>query len=212
MKWRPTKVDLNNHLYHPELDPNMELADQFVEDYISNLTNTGLDPAKPLWELHILNVKTSDATAIAVLKVHHSIGDGVSLISLLLACTRKASDLEALPTFPNIKPSTSTNSSEFWGMLFALWITIVKVFNTLVDVMKFGATALFWKDADTPIKSPAGVVGSTPKRIVHKILSLNDIKLVKTALNMVHLLFLNTQKIKNKLSLNEIFCGILICV
>lgn len=184
MRWRRTKVDLNNHVFYPDLDPNMDLADQFVEDYISSLTNSGLDPAKPLWELHILNVKTSDANALAVLKIHHSIGDGISLISLLLACTRKASDLEAMPSFPKIKRATSSNSIGFWGLLFTIWTTIVMAFNTFVDVMIFAATALFLKDTDTPIKGASGVVGLTPKRIVHRIVSLNDIKLVKTAMNM----------------------------
>ncbi|KAL8118054.1 hypothetical protein AgCh_015813 [Apium graveolens] len=50
MSWRRTKVDIDEHVYTPDINPNMELADSFVEEYISDLTTTGLNPAKPLWE------------------------------------------------------------------------------------------------------------------------------------------------------------------
>ncbi|KAF5442284.1 hypothetical protein F2P56_034958 [Juglans regia] len=99
-KWTRTKVNLEDHIIVPELDPNIDFPDRFVEDYVSNVTRTPLDLSKPLWELHILNIKTSDAEAVGVFRIHHSMGDGASLVSLLLACTRKTSDPEALPSVP----------------------------------------------------------------------------------------------------------------
>lgn len=185
MSWRRTKVDIHKHVFAPELDPNIELADKFVEDYASNLTNTGLDLAKPLWELHILNVKTSDANATAILKLHHSIGDGISIMSLFLASSRKASDLESLPSLPKTKRPTSfwNNHHGFWGPIFTICTMILMVFNTFVDVMNFAATALFLKDTDTPLKATSKDIGLSRKRIVHKIVSLDDIKLVKSAMN-----------------------------
>lgn len=185
MSWRRTKVDIHKHVFAPELDPNMELPDKFVEDYASNLTKTGLDLAKPLWELHVLNVKTSDANATAILKLHHSIGDGISIMSLFLASSRKASDLESLPTLPKTKRPTSfwNNCHGFWGVLFTIWTMILMVFNTLVDVMNFAATALFLRDTDTPLKGTSVDIGLSCKRIVHRIVSLDDIKIVKSAMN-----------------------------
>ncbi|KAK0577804.1 hypothetical protein LWI29_000387 [Acer saccharum] len=41
----------------------------------------------PMWDLHLLNLKTSNAETVAVLCVHHSLGDGTSLMSLFLAST-----------------------------------------------------------------------------------------------------------------------------
>ncbi|XP_074367898.1 wax ester synthase/diacylglycerol acyltransferase 11-like [Apium graveolens] len=185
MSWRRTKVDIHKHVFVPELDPNMEFSDKFVQDYASNLTKTGLDLAKPLWELHILNVKTSDATATAILKLHHSIGDGISIMSLFLASSRKASDPESLPSLPKGKRPTSfwNNCCSFWGILFTIWTIILMVFNTLVDVMNFAATALFLKDTDTPLKGTSENIELSCKRIVHRIFSLDDIKLVKSAMN-----------------------------
>ena len=66
MKWTPTMVKLENPVFVPNLDPNIDNPDQFVEDYVSNLTKIPMDLSKPLWELHLLNIKTSDAEAVRV--------------------------------------------------------------------------------------------------------------------------------------------------
>lgn len=188
MKWSRTKVNVENHVINPNLDPNMDSPDQFVEDYISNLTKTPINLTKPLWELHILNLRTSNASGVAILKVHHSVGDGMSLISLLLACTRKTSDLDSLPTIPGRRLQSSRRSSGFfgwlWWLLVALWWSVVVVANTLVDVVLFAATSSFLKDDQSPIKGGEGIEFA-PKRLVHRIVSLDDVKLVKNAMNTV---------------------------
>ncbi|WMV50646.1 hypothetical protein MTR67_044031 [Solanum verrucosum] len=89
MKWVQTKIDLDQHIIIPEVDENeVESAEKFVENYIYKLSKTSLDRSKSLWEIHILNIKTCDAESVAIFRIHHSLGDGTSLISLLLACTR----------------------------------------------------------------------------------------------------------------------------
>ncbi|GMY07443.1 o-acyltransferase wsd1, partial [Fagus crenata] len=60
MKWTPTMVELENHVIVPNLDPYMENPDQFVEDHVLNLTKNAMDMSQPLWELHLLNIKTSN--------------------------------------------------------------------------------------------------------------------------------------------------------
>ena len=124
MKWTPTTVELENHVIFPNLDLDIENPDQFFEDYVSNLTKNAMDLSQPLWELHLLNIKTSDVEAVGVLRVHHSIGDGASLTSLLLASTRKTLELEALPSFPIKKRAGhSTYSSKLWW-LFSIWTVL----------------------------------------------------------------------------------------
>ncbi|OVA00981.1 O-acyltransferase [Macleaya cordata] len=182
MKWVPTKVNLENHVIVPDLDPNMDSPDQFVEDYISNLSRTKIDLSKPLWELHLLNVKTAEAEALGVFRIHHSLGDGTSLMSLLLACTRQTANPEALPTIPVTKRSGSKNSGRFWGIFAAIWGFFWLVWNTLVDIVMFFATTMFLKDTETPLKGAPGVEFA-PKRFVHRTVSLDDIKLVKNAMN-----------------------------
>lgn len=184
-RWVPTKVNLDDHIIVPKLDPNMDFPDQFLEDYVTELTQKSMDTSKPLWELHLLNVKTSDAEAVGVFKIHHSIGDGVSLISLFLACTRKSSDPEQLPTVPVRKRRSSNESFGISWCFWIVWLLLRLVFNTFVDVMVFAATSCgFLKDSDSPIKGRPGVE-LRPKIFVHKTFSLDDIKFVKNAMDVV---------------------------
>ncbi|RID61504.1 hypothetical protein BRARA_E00648 [Brassica rapa] len=68
----------------PDLDySNIENIDEFIEDYTSHLPNNPMDVSRPLREFHVLNIKTSNAESFGIGKFHHSLGDGMSLMSLL---------------------------------------------------------------------------------------------------------------------------------
>ena len=83
-KWIPTTVKVEDHVIVPDIDPNIENPDQFLEDYTTNMALSPMDKSKPLWEFHLLQLKTSYAGSVAVARFHHSLGDGMSLMSLLL--------------------------------------------------------------------------------------------------------------------------------
>ncbi|KAJ9550974.1 hypothetical protein OSB04_015019 [Centaurea solstitialis] len=178
MKWVPTHVNLDDHVFAPELDPNMESGDKFVEDYISNLSKSRIENSKPLWDLHILNTKSSDAQATCVFRIHHSLGDGMSLINLLLACSRKVSDPEALPTLPGDNKSGRQIKlvTSFRSLCMVIW-------NTIAALVVFILTLLFLKDTVTPISGYPGIEDS-PRRFVFTSVSFDDIKLVKKAMDM----------------------------
>ncbi|KAK1326513.1 O-acyltransferase WSD1 [Acorus calamus] len=170
------KIALDNHLVLPDVDPNMDSPDKFIEDYVSNIPRTPLDPSKPQWELHLLNVRTSEAEAVGIFCVHHSLGDGVSLMSLLLACTRKTSDPYSVPTLPVLTKKAAPPSKGVLLVIFKwLWCMLCLVWYTVLDLFMFGATLVFLKDTNTPVKGGAGVE-SRPKRFVHRTLSLDDVK------------------------------------
>ncbi|KAJ9681173.1 hypothetical protein PVL29_020186 [Vitis rotundifolia] len=78
----------------------MDSPEKFIEDYVSGLSTTTIDPSKPLWDVHLLNLRTAEAAAVGVLRMHHSLGDGTSLMSLLLASILNLHDPESLPTVP----------------------------------------------------------------------------------------------------------------
>lgn len=81
------KVNVQDHVFVVNIDlikgEIEEDGESFVEDYVSRLTMLPLDKLRPLWDIHILNIKTSDAEAVCVIGSHHSLGDGTSLMSLL---------------------------------------------------------------------------------------------------------------------------------
>jgi len=85
----------------------MKSTDQFAEDHASNITKTPRDLSKPLWEVLLsLNVQTSEAASVAIFRIHHSLGDGVSIVSPVFACMREASDANAFPSLPINKKKT----------------------------------------------------------------------------------------------------------
>ncbi|XP_050211667.1 wax ester synthase/diacylglycerol acyltransferase 4-like isoform X3 [Mercurialis annua] len=181
-----TEVNIDNHVIIPRLDPNMDSPDKFVEDYVSNLSKTTISMSIPLWDFHVLEVKTSEAEATAVLRVHHSIGDGISLMSLLLSCSRQVSDPESLPTIPTARKSNRSkkNNESLLGflrfLLIKLGLLVLLCWNTGVDVVMFVLTFFFLNDTENPLK--AQKLGPSARRFVHTTLSFDDVKLVKNAM------------------------------
>ncbi|KAK9060687.1 hypothetical protein SSX86_021393 [Deinandra increscens subsp. villosa] len=176
ISWVRTNVDINNHVIVPQLDPKIEYPDKFVEDFTSNLSRSSIEKSKPLWDLHLLDIKTIDAAGILVFRFHHSLGDGLSLMSLFLACTRQSSDIDALPTLLVKKDSAYIKVTSFWSALEVLW-------NSIVAVMMFVFTILFLRDTKTSLKGSIGVE-NRPKRFVHKCVSLADVKAITKAMNV----------------------------
>ncbi|KAG0489370.1 hypothetical protein HPP92_008181 [Vanilla planifolia] len=107
-RWVRTEVNLDDHVVYPDLGPvaadgDPIVGDRIVENYASGLCCSALDTSRPLWDLHILDIRTSEAAVVAVFRIHHSLGDGISLMSLFLACTRRTIDYESLPSLPDSK-------------------------------------------------------------------------------------------------------------
>uniref|UniRef100_M4CUW5 Uncharacterized protein n=1 Tax=Brassica campestris TaxID=3711 RepID=M4CUW5_BRACM len=181
-RWIPTNVNVKDHVVVPNIDPTIENPDQFLEDYTSNMVFSPIDVCKPLWEIHILNIKTSDAESLLVARFHHSLGDGMSLMSLLLACSRKTSDPGALPTLVAQKKSKVTNVV-WWSLVSRLWLIIKLMFNTVVEVFKFLLILCSVRDNATPLmEKPRATL--TPNKFIHRVISLDDVKVVKNAMNM----------------------------
>ncbi|KAL6660399.1 hypothetical protein ACP70R_001945 [Stipagrostis hirtigluma subsp. patula] len=89
----------DNHIIFPYLylDPaatSWPTRTRPLKDYVSSLSTKPMDHSRPLWESHVLDFPT------VAIPMHHSLGDGVSLLSLLIACTRSAADPARLPELP----------------------------------------------------------------------------------------------------------------
>ncbi|KAI3786935.1 hypothetical protein L1987_41024 [Smallanthus sonchifolius] len=97
-------------------------------------------------------------------------------MNLLLSCARKVSDPEALPTLPGHKKLGQAKVASLWSTLCFLW-------NSCVALFLFMLTALFLEDTKTPMKGSKGVERRA-RRFVVRSVSLDDIKLVKRAMNV----------------------------
>ncbi|CAH2066865.1 unnamed protein product, partial [Thlaspi arvense] len=180
-KWIPTKVKVEDHVIVPDIDPTIENPDQFLEDYTSNMVFSPIDMSKPLWEIHVLKMKTSDAESLVVARFHHSLGDGMSLMSLLLSCSRKISDPEALPTL--VSPKKSKVTKVCWSLVACFWLIVRRVFHTFVEVFKFLIILCSARDSATPLMEKSSATLNTNK-FIHRVISLDDVKVVKNAMDM----------------------------
>ncbi|CAH8277592.1 unnamed protein product [Arabidopsis lyrata] len=186
--WIKTQVNVENHVFVPDIDQNKigEDGEGYVEDYVSRLTMLPLDKSRPLWDMHILNIKTIDAEAVCVIRSHHSLGDGTSLMSLLIACTQKTSHRDIFPTSHVLKQRKREDKDKvpwFLRWVLAVFSLVRLICNTFVDSLLLLGTTLFLKDTKTPLKGDVGVENNQ-KRFCHRIVSLDDIKLIKEVMNM----------------------------
>jgi hypothetical protein len=188
------KVNVDDHIIVPALDPVAVEADtdQVVEDYAASLVTLPMDASRPLWEFHILDFPTSEATSTVVLRVHHSLGDGVSLMTLVFASARSVADPTRLPAMPKQPERTAAiymprpRSAGAMAFLGWVWSYFVLAWNTMVDVAFFAATVLFLRDPKTSFScSDDESVFSPRRRFVHLSVSLDDVKFIKNAINCV---------------------------
>ena len=129
-------------------------------------TESKLSMDKPLWEMHILRPHNC-----LIFRIHHSLGDGISLMSMLLAGCRKLQDPNSLPTIslPNTKPQTRN----LWSILIALCFSFIYVIQFILRV-------LWIRDRKTAITGGEGV-DLWPRKIATATFSLEHMKTVKNA-------------------------------
>jgi WS/DGAT/MGAT family acyltransferase len=90
------EFDMAYHLQRLVLPPPGDQA--ALQEVVSLLASTQLDPSKPLWQLHLIE-DYGDGCAV-ICRLHHSIGDGVALVHVLLSLT----DTEADAPWPMVEP------------------------------------------------------------------------------------------------------------
>jgi diacylglycerol O-acyltransferase / wax synthase len=67
-----------------------ESARQALQRRCGELATTPLDPAHPLWQFHL--VEHHDGGSALLARIHHCIGDGIALISVMMSITDGGSD------------------------------------------------------------------------------------------------------------------------
>ncbi|GLJ25522.1 hypothetical protein SUGI_0488610 [Cryptomeria japonica] len=175
-------IDIEKHVIVPALDPQYIQCKEFVEDYTASLAcDPPLDPSSPLWQIHILNYRSGEAEASLVFKIHHCLGDCVSLMSLFLECTRKVTDMNSISTFPNANRKVNSISTNWRSSNFLqIFCTLMHVvWLTLKDLVNLIATILWMKDSKIFRRGRS----ICPKRLAHVTIDLQDIAVVKNALN-----------------------------
>jgi diacylglycerol O-acyltransferase len=91
--WKdPSHIDFDYHLKEVTLSPAGGRAS--LQELISTLAVEPLDPAYPLWQMHLVGPR--DRGYALICRVHHSLADGVALAQVVLSMTDAESDDPAL--------------------------------------------------------------------------------------------------------------------
>ncbi|MFZ5550330.1 MAG: wax ester/triacylglycerol synthase family O-acyltransferase [Pseudomonadota bacterium] len=79
--------DIADHVVAESLSPAPgESALEALKARVGELAATPLDPSRPLWELRLVEHLEPGRSAI-ITRIHHCIGDGIALISVMLSIT-----------------------------------------------------------------------------------------------------------------------------
>ncbi|KAL8468799.1 hypothetical protein ACS0TY_031845 [Phlomoides rotata] len=188
--WRKVQVKLQEHIKVPNFGAGESpgFYEDCLTDYLSKMARDELPLSRPLWEIHIIKYPTKNAAGNLVFKLHHSLGDGFSLMGALLSCLQRADNPQIPLTFPNLNPPNQTlhTHDNFCSKL-------VRVINTVTD---FGWSLLkssVLEDDKTPVRSGDDGVEFRPITITTLTFSLDQIKQIK---NNLHL------------SINDVICGV----
>ena len=83
--------DIHHHVVREKLERGRGQSDRdALQERVGVLAAQPLDPARPLWQFHLVDGYEGGSALIA--RVHHCIGDGIALISVMMTITDGGSD------------------------------------------------------------------------------------------------------------------------
>ncbi|XP_024980668.1 O-acyltransferase WSD1-like [Cynara cardunculus var. scolymus] len=172
-RWKKVELEIDRHIICLPDALGDHDDETIVNDYIADLTvSCPLSTDKPLWEIHIL-----PPHKCVVIRLHHALGDGVSLLSLMLTMCRKVGDGDKMPTIKPLSTSRSNHRESgverFWKLLKMMWFT-------LIYMLEFFMRSLWVRDRETAVRGGAGVE-LWPRKLATAKFSLDDMKTVKSS-------------------------------
>ncbi|MEZ4566348.1 MAG: wax ester/triacylglycerol synthase family O-acyltransferase [Desulfobacterales bacterium] len=142
------KFDIRSHLHRVALPAPGDKA--ILQELISDLTATPLDPTKPLWQAHYIEGFEGDGSVLFI-RIHHCIGDGISLIRVLLS----TADLEPNAIWTNT--GTEFKGEKESALYFPPFEKAFKKINRAKKrMMKMGD--FLSKEIEASISNPSHVV------------------------------------------------------
>lgn len=88
--------DLDNHLHQIALPGKADKAE--LQKLVSDFNSTSLDFRRPLWQMHYID--SYQGGSALLVRIHHCIADGISLVRVMLSLTDKTPNPQAPATLP----------------------------------------------------------------------------------------------------------------
>ncbi len=160
-----TKFDIHNHVKEVSLS---DLGFESLEDFVSDVMSSPFDESNPLWMIYLVKSETEDACTLVV-KLHHSIADGIALIRVLLSLAKTKPDGEF---FDPEKAYPSKNKLAKSQLRWSSGIT-----NALIETGK--VVSSLWKfvtmpkDTNNPVK---GKLQERKRAVWSDLITLDRVK------------------------------------
>ncbi|CAA2998109.1 O-acyltransferase WSD1-like [Olea europaea subsp. europaea] len=195
-KWKRVEVNLNDHVEMPVFPTgrSTDYYDEVFNDYLSKLAMEQFPPNRPLWEIHIFKYPTKNAAGNVIFKLHHSLGDGYSLMGALLSCLQRVDNPSIQLTFPSRRSNLQHNRNSH-GFCQRVPRFFSGFINTAYDFVWNVLKSSLIKDDKSPIRSGDDGVEFRPIAITTTTFSIDHIKQIKDKL---------------KVTLNDVITGIII--
>ncbi|KAI5428642.1 wax ester synthase/diacylglycerol acyltransferase 4 [Lathyrus oleraceus] len=184
-RWKQVEVKLEEHIIEPKFigaGISDDSYDNHFAEYISKILMENISPTKPLWQVHVIKYPTRNAAGTLVFKFHHAIGDGYSLMGVILSSLQRADDTSLPLSFPSLKSSSKPkNISRFMKRMSRLLSTPFSF------VSEFGWSLLkstLVEDDETPIRSGVEAVEFRPVKLSNVAFSMDHIKEIKSNLGV----------------------------
>ncbi|KAK1568125.1 hypothetical protein Q3G72_020929 [Acer saccharum] len=187
-QWKRVEVKIKDHIKTPIFPSGLspKIYDKYIDDYISDIAIEKLPVTQPLWQIHMINYPTSNSNAASTLifKFHHSIGDGFSLIGVLLSCLQRADDPSLPLTFPSVPVSSSNKDASHTHQSYGLFKNMSRIFslvtNTVSDFYRSIVKSSLLEDDMSPIRSGIAGVEFRPFSVLTMTFSLDHLKQIKS--------------------------------
>ena len=168
-----------------------------LQRFVADLASTPLNPARPLWELHL--VETALGGDALIMRVHHCIADGIAMVGVILSMADESPDL--LSGEPLLELVQEEQDDFFWRLIWRpmsdamlasirissnLWVKYVGMVSNPQKALEYarigsGIAAEVAKLAIMPNDSPTRFKGKpgTSKRVAwSEPISLPEVKAV----------------------------------
>ncbi|KAL3323156.1 hypothetical protein AABB24_040323 [Solanum stoloniferum] len=202
-QWKKVEVKHKDHINVPIFPQgkSKEFYDNCFNEYMTKIAMEQFPQSRPLWEIHIFKYPTTKSAGNLVFKLHHSLGDGFSLMGALLSCLQRA-DNPSLPlTFPSFTSNNNNNNNNHnlesdYKKRFCTNVVqrVSGVVNTLLDFGWSLMKSTNLEDERTTIRSGDEGVEFRPIDITTMEFSLDHLKEIKSNL---------------KVTINDVICGVL---
>ena len=172
------QFSIYNHVKTVELDD----ADskECLQDIAGMLMNTTLDFKHPLWQIH--HIEKFQSGSALIIRIHHCIADGMSLVRLLLSLTDAEADPASI-ALTSDKPTAGAGSRHHEGM----WDVLTHPAH-LKKLAKDGVSAIaelarVTLGANDPASLLKGTISGVKKVAWAEPFALGDVKRIGKKLN-----------------------------